>query len=85
MTFDDAMKAVDDAMAKAHAEAKKFYGPKMTGPTSPIVDRARITVIETTLAGLMAERSAYLGESNVVAALELRDYWEAVAEEVKSR
>lgn len=85
VTFDEAMLAVDAAKRKAHAAAKKYYGPNMTGPTSPIVDAARLVVLETTLAAMMAERSTYAvtnSDNEVVVALEMRDYWEAVADEV---
>lgn len=83
MTMEDALDAVDEAKRKAHAAARKHYGPNMTGPTSGMVNEARLVVIETMLAGLMAERSTYVcNQPEVVVALEMRDYWEAVAEEV---
>jgi NADH:ubiquinone oxidoreductase subunit H len=84
--MEEAIDAVEAAKRKAHAAARKFYGPNMTGPTGGMVDSARLVVIETMLAHLCAERSSYVGnQPNVVAALELRDYWEAVAEEVAKR
>lgn len=82
MTIDDALDAYEKAKAKAYASARKLC-PGITHMAKPLVNEARLVVIETTLAGLMAERTTYLGNSNdVVMALEMRDYWEEVAKEV---
>lgn len=83
MTLEEAQESVEVARRKAHAAARKMFPPGMTGMTSSIVDGARLTMIETMLMGLMAERSAYEGDFGMKAILEYRDYWEAIATEIE--
>lgn len=82
MTLEEIQKSLEDARRKAHTEARAKYGPNMTGPTSPIVNAARLHVIESTLATMLARESQYVGTEEEQAILELRDYWEAVAKEI---
>lgn len=81
MTLEEAVESVEDAKLKAHAAARKLL-PGMAGQTSTIVNAARLHVIEMLLANLMAENSQLPETIEVRTALELRDYWECVAEEI---
>ncbi len=84
MTADEAREAVEKAKRKAHEAARRLFPPGMTGMTSSIVDPARLRILETMVIGLMAERSQHDGDFETKALLEMRDYWEAVEEEIRS-
>lgn len=84
MTIDDAKEAVEAAKRKAHAAARKLFPPGMTGMASSIVDPARLRVLESLVIGMIATTSNYPGDMEMKALLELRDYWELVAEDIAS-
>ncbi len=85
MTADEAREAVEKAKRKAHKAARRLFPPGMVGMTSSIIDPARLAVLESMVIGLMAERTQYVdADFEVNALLEYRDYWDAVAEEIRS-
>jgi hypothetical protein len=84
VTVEEAREAVEKAKRKAHEAARRMFPPGMTGMTSSIVQPARLQVLESMIIGLMAERSQHDGDFEMKALLEMRDYWEAVAEEIRS-
>lgn len=82
MTFDEALAAVEEAKLKAHAAARKLLPAGPAGQTSTIVNAARMIVMEALLAELNAQHSKYVESTLVKTVLELRDYWDCVAEEI---
>lgn len=84
MTKEEAREAAAKAERGAHAAAKAMFPPGMSGMTSSIVQPARLAVLEQLMMGLMAERSQHEGDFETKALLELRDYWDAVADEIRS-
>jgi hypothetical protein len=79
MTLDEVLEEVEVAKRKAHGAALRISAGYKT---SEIVDVARMRVLETMVAALMCERSQYQGTTAMKTALELRDYWEMIAEEI---
>jgi len=82
VTIEEAQEAVEAAKRKMHDAARKLTMGAI-GHT-PIITAARLDMIETMLIGLMAERSQHDGTFEMKVLLELRDYWEAITEEIKS-
>ena len=87
MTKDEAALAVEGAQQAAYNAARNLLPPSYSSKSSDvahIVNAARLRVIELTLANFMALNSEYTTEDLVTRALlELRDYWQEVAEEVR--
>lgn len=82
MTIEEAQAEVEKARRQAHASARKLYAPAI-GPTGPIVDAARLVVLEALIVGIIARESNYAGTPEIKVLMELRDYWETVAEEIE--
>lgn len=84
MTIEEAKEAVEAARRKAYEAARKLFPPGMTGLSSSIVDPARLSVLETLVIGFAAKNSPYPGTDEMKVLVEMRDYWELVAEEIRS-
>jgi hypothetical protein len=82
VTREEIIATICDAKRKAHAAARDLYSPGI-GPTTPIVNAARLDVLEEILMGLLAGHSPYAGDLEDKKLLETRDYWELVADRIE--
>lgn len=80
MTIKEANEAIETAKRKAHAAARKLTMGAV-GHT-PIIQAARLDMLESLVIGLISRESQYPGSDELKALLEFRDYWEAIAEEI---
>ena len=78
----EALKALDEAKESAKRAARRRFPPGMVGDVSSVLADSRLRVIEARLATLAGQHSQYAGASDMKIILELRDYWEAVADDL---
>lgn len=82
----DLQKSVDQARDAAWRAARSL-SPHLVGPATEVVREARLRTIEKTLAILVASSTPPTAEALTImdrTLVALRDYWDEVAEEIKS-
>lgn len=83
MTIDDLAKVASDVRDKVYAAARRLLPPGSGHLSLKMVDAARLSVLETTLIDLIAERAQYPGTIEEKRLLSRRDYWETILEQLK--